>query len=178
MGPESRHEKFVLWAIILGVALGIAAGALFGSKMQSIDWIGVLFLNALKMMIIPLIIAAVISGVGSLGDIRKLGKIGGSTVGYYATTTAVAVLIGLAVVNLMQPGDGIASNVNMAATSEILEKDPVTFTDIILTMVSPNLIAAASQMQLLPIIVFSLIFGAALTTILSLIHISEPTRPY
>ncbi len=165
MGPESRHEKFVLWAIILGVALGIAAGALFGSKMQSIDWIGVLFLNALKMMIIPLIIAAVISGVGSLGDIRKLGKIGGSTVGYYATTTAVAVLIGLAVVNLMQPGDGIASNVNMAATSEILEKDPVTFTDIILTMVSPNLIAAASQMQLLPIIVFSLIFGAALTTI-------------
>jgi Na+/H+-dicarboxylate symporter len=165
MGTKSSYEKFLLWAIILGVALGIAAGALFGSKMQSIDWLGVLFLNALKMTIIPLIIAAVISGVASLGDIRKLGKIGGSTVGYYTSTTAVAVLIGLAVVNLMRPGDGIASNINMAAASEILEKDPITFTDIILTMVSPNLIAAASQMQLLPIIVFSLIFGAALTTV-------------
>ena len=65
----------------------------------------------------------------------------------------------------MRPGDGIASNINTAAASEILEKDPVTFTDIVLTMVSPNLIAAASQMQLLPIIVFSLIFGAALTTV-------------
>lgn len=165
MGAKSSHEKFLLWAIILGVALGIAAGALFGSKMESIDWLGVLFLNALKMTIIPLIIAAVISGVASLGDIRKLGKIGGSTVGYYASTTAVAVLIGLAVVNLMRPGDGIASNIDMTAASEILEKDPITFTDIILTMVSPNLIAAASQTQLLPIIVFSLIFGAALTTV-------------
>ena len=165
MASKSSHEKFLLWAIIIGVALGIAAGAVFGSKMQSVDWLGVLFLNALKMTIIPLIIAAVISGVASLGDIRKLGKIGGSTVGYYASTTAVAVLIGLAVVNLMRPGDGVASNINTAAASEILEKDPVTFTDIVLTMVSPNLIAAASQMQLLPIIVFSLIFGAALTTV-------------
>ena len=165
MEAKSSHEKFLLWAIIIGVALGITAGALFGSKMQSIDWLGVLFLNALKMTIIPLIVSAVISGVASLGDIRKLGKIGGSTVGYYASTTAVAVLIGLAVVNLMRPGDGIASNINTAAASEILEKDPTTFTDIILTMVSPNLIAAASQMQLLPIIVFSLIFGAALTTV-------------
>jgi Na+/H+-dicarboxylate symporter len=165
MEAKSSHEKFLLWAIIIGVALGIAAGALFGSKMQSIDWLGVLFLNALKMTIIPLIIAAVISGVASLGDIRKLGKIGGSTVGYYASTTAVAVLIGLAVVNLMRPGEGIATNINTAAASEILEKDPTSFTDIILTMVSPNLIAAASQMQLLPIIVFSLIFGAALTTV-------------
>ena len=142
MEAKSSHEKFLLWAIIIGVALGIAAGAVFGSKMQSIDWLGVLFLNALKMTIIPLIIAAVISGVASLGDIRKLGKIGSSTVGYYASTTAVAVLIGLAVVNLMRPGDGIASNINTAAASEILEKDPVTFTDIVLTMVSPNLIAA------------------------------------
>ena len=165
MEAKSSQEKFLLWAIIIGVVLGIAAGAVFGSKMQSVDWLGVLFLNALKMTIIPLIIAAVISGVASLGDIRKLGKIGSSTVGYYASTTAVAVLIGLAVVNLMRPGDGVASNINTAAASEILEKDPVTFTDIVLTMVSPNLIAAASQMQLLPIIVFSLIFGAALTTV-------------
>jgi Na+/H+-dicarboxylate symporter len=165
MGAKFSHDKFLLWAIILGVALGIAAGAVFGSKMQSITWLGVLFLNALKMTIIPLIVAAVISGVASLGDIRKLGTIGGSTVGYYASTTAVAVIIGLVVVNLIRPGDGIASNINTDAASEILGKDPITFSDIILTMVSPNLIAAASQMQLLPIIVFSLIFGAALTTV-------------
>ncbi len=165
MGAKFSHDKFLLWAIILGVALGIAAGAVFGSKMQSLAWLGILFLNALKMTIIPLIVAAVISGVASLGDIRKLGTIGGSTAGYYASTTAVAVIIGLVVVNLIRPGDGIGSNIDTDAASEILGKDPITFSDIILTMVSPNLIAAASQMQLLPIIVFSLIFGAALTTV-------------
>jgi Na+/H+-dicarboxylate symporter len=165
MLTKPRRDRFLLWAIILGVALGIIAGASLGTKMQSVEWLGILFLNALKMTIVPLIIAAVISGVASLGDITKLGKIGGATIGYYASTTAVAVLIGLAVVNIMQPGEGIASNINTATASEFLQKDPLTFTDIILTMISPNLVAAAAQMQLLPIIVFSLFFGAALTTV-------------
>lgn len=165
MTTQSRHENFLLWGVISGVLLGILAGAALGPTMQSVEWLGTLFLNALKMTIIPLIVAAVISGVASLGDIRKLGRMGGTTIGYYASTTAVAVMIGLVVVNVIQPGEGISSNTNSSITTEILQKDPLSFTDIILTMISPNLVAAAAQMQLLPIIVFSLIFGAALTTV-------------
>ena len=82
---------------------GIICGWIFGPIMASVAWLGDLFLDALKMMIIPLIVGAVISGVTSLGDIRKLGKVGGITLLYYASTTACAVLIGLIVVFIL-PG--------------------------------------------------------------------------
>ena len=80
-------ENKLVIAILIGAVAGIVCGWLFGEQMVHIAWIGDLFLDALKMMIIPLIVAAVISGVSSLGDIRKLGKVGGFTVLYYAATT-------------------------------------------------------------------------------------------
>lgn len=150
--------------IIIGVALGILSGWVFGPAMLSVAWIGEMFLNALKMTIIPLIISAVISGIASLGDIRKLGRIGGITVGYYATTTAVAVMIGLVVVNIIQPGVGIS--ISDASVSEhISSKQSVGAEDILLSMISPNLINSANESQLLPLIVFAILFSAALTTL-------------
>ena len=106
---SEQHSNRLLWAMLAGVVGGATAGTIIGQPMVGIEWIGTLFLNALKMTIIPLVIAAVITGVASLGDVRKLGKIGGYTLGYYASTTAVAVLIGLAVVNIVEPGAGITS---------------------------------------------------------------------
>ena len=154
----------LLIAIVLAVVLGIVCGWIWGPAMASVAWMGTLFLNALKMVIIPLIICAVISGVGSLGDIRKLGRIGGVTVGYYATTTAVAVLIGLVVVNVIQPGVGV--DISHAAISEhVRDKQSLDVSDILFSMVSPNLVVSAAEAQLLPIILFSILFSAALTTI-------------
>ena len=132
--------------------------------MQSIEWIGRLFLDLLKMTIIPLIIAAVISGVASLGDIRKLGRFGGLTIAYYAVTTALAVFTGLILVNLIAPGSGY-ENLSAAVPGNIIEKETTGLTDIILSLITPNLVSAAAETQLLPIIVFCLLFAAALTTI-------------
>ncbi len=157
-------ENKLVIGIMLGAVAGLVCGWLFGPQMVQIAWIGDLFLDLLKMMIIPLIVAAVISGVSSLGDIRKLGKLGGLTLLYYASTTALAVLIGLIVVNLFQPGIGV-EQLSDEVPEMVAAKGEIGFTDIIRSLVSPNIVASAAETQLLPIIVFSLLFAAAMTTI-------------
>jgi len=159
-----QSHNALLWAILAGALGGIFSGWYFGDAMLSIEWLGTLFLNALKMTIIPLIVAAVITGVTSMGDIRKLGRVGGLTIFYYASTTALAVLIGLVIVNLIQPGSGVAELSNVVP-EKVSEKVGIGFKDIILSLVHPNLLGAAVENKLLPIIVFSLFFAAALTTI-------------
>ncbi len=159
-----KHAVILLVFIIIGVIAGVISGWFYGSAMQNIAWLGTLFLNALKMMIIPLILAAVISGVASLGDVRKLGRIGGVAVFYYASTTALAVLIGLVMVNLIQPGVGLELQ-STEIPERVQGKEDVGVDDILLSMVSPNLVASAADMQLLPLILFAILFSAALTTV-------------
>lgn len=160
----ASKETTLLWGILLGAVLGIICGWFFGEAMLSVQWIGQLFLDALKMTIVPLIVAAVITGVASLGDITKLGRLGGLTLLYYISTTAIAVLVGLIVVNLIQPGSGLDTSA-LELPKNIAERDPTTLSDIILSLVHPNIIAAAAETKLLPIIVFCLFFSAALTTL-------------
>ncbi|MCX4188556.1 dicarboxylate/amino acid:cation symporter [Methylophaga sp. OBS4] len=158
------HAMALLAFIILGAIGGVLFGWYFGEAASSINWLGTLFLNALKMTIIPLVMASIISGIGSLGDIRNLGRLGGYTIIYYTLTTAIAVLTGLLVVNWIQPGAGI--QLTQAAVPEhILAKQDTGITDILLSLISPNLISAASQTQLLPLIVFAILFAMALTTL-------------
>ncbi len=159
-----RHAVILLLLIVTGVLAGGAAGWIWGPAMLSVAWLGDLFLTALKMLIIPLIIAAVISGVASLGDVRKLGRIGGATLAYYLFTTGMAVLIGLLMVNLIQPGVGLELG-NGEIPQKVLEKEATTVTDILMSLITPNLIDAAAHTQLLPLIVFSILFSAALTTV-------------
>ena len=135
-----------------------------GPTMLKIEWVGTLFLNSLKMTIIPLVLSAVICGVCSLGDIRKLGRVGGFTILYYVSTTAVAVIIGLVVVNILEPGVDVSALPNTNQLTTVTETAP-KLTDIPLSMIAPNLVEAAAQTKLLPIIVFSLLFAAALSTI-------------
>ncbi|MBL4852263.1 MAG: dicarboxylate/amino acid:cation symporter [Gammaproteobacteria bacterium] len=159
-----KHAMYLLFFIVLAVVAGVISGWIFGPAMLSVAWIGTVFLNLLKMMIVPLIMAAVISGIGSLGDIRKLGTIGGTTLLFYASTTAIAVFIGMVMVNLIQPGVGIDAS---AATipDRVIGKEDTGISDIMLMMIQPNLIESAANTQLLPIIFFSILFAAALTTL-------------
>ena len=159
-----QFHNTLLWAILAGAVAGIVSGWFFGEAMLAFEWLGTLFLNALKMTIVPLIIAAVISGVASMGDVRKLGRVGGLTIFYYASTTALAVLVGLVIVNLLQPGSGI-TELSHTVPETVSGKETIGFKDIILSLVHPNLIHAAAENKLLPIIIFSLFFSAALTTI-------------
>ncbi|WP_321391437.1 dicarboxylate/amino acid:cation symporter [Emcibacter sp.] len=162
-----KHSMIVLYLIALGMIAGLAAGWYFGEDILVVKWLGVLFLNALKMTIIPLILAAVISGVASLGDVRKLGRPGGLTMLYYLSTTILAIIIGLFLVNLIEPGVGVemTAEAKAAGASLAQEKGGSTFVDIIMSLISPNLVQSAAELQLLPLVVFAVIFGAAVTTV-------------
>lgn len=156
-------EQKLLLAMVVGIAAGGVSGYLWGEAMLAVQWIGELFLTALKMLIVPLVAASVISGVAGLGDVRRLGRMGGYSVAYYACTTLIAVSIGLVMANLWQPGVGVPLGVDLAAPGP--SAGDVSFTDLVLSLVHPNIIAAAADMKLLPIIVFCIAFAAALSTL-------------
>lgn len=158
------HSNRLLWAILIGAVAGIFCGWYFGHTMEAIGWIGQLFINLLMLTIIPLIVAAVITGITGLGDVRKLGKLGGFTVLYYLCTTAIAVIIGLIMVNIIQPGVGVSELSNIVPES-VASKGSIGIEEIMDSLIVPNLIEAAVNTQLLPIILFCIAFAAALTTI-------------
>lgn len=105
--------KKLHWQIILGLVLGLVYGiiaAAMGWGQFTSDWIGpfgTIFLNLLKLIAVPLIIASLITGVASLSDVKKLSRIGGKTIVIYLGTTVVALVIGLVLVNLLRPGDSV-----------------------------------------------------------------------
>ena len=101
------------WQIIIGLVLGLLYGmvaAQSGWGSFTTDWIapfGTIFINLLKLIAMPLVLASLITGVASLSDLKKLSRIGGKTIGIYVGTTAVAVTIGLISVNMLKPGDKV-----------------------------------------------------------------------
>jgi len=160
---QGRFEKRLLYAMIIAIVAGGLSGFIWGQTMVSVAWLGELFLTTLKMLIVPLVAASIITGVAGLGDIRKLGRMGGLSVAYYACTTLVAVSIGLLMANLWQPGVGVD-----LASGSVAPKPgigDVSITDLILSLVNPNIIDAAANMKLLPIIVFCILLAAALSTL-------------
>jgi len=162
---DSRHGVALLVSIIVGVIAGLLVGWYFGAAATGVAWLGKLFLNTLSMLVIPLLVSAVISGVTSLGNVRHLGRISAVTVTYYFVTVAIAVLIGLIMVNLIQPGVGV-STAGLEQPDQLLQSiEEKGIGDILLAMVAPNLIAAAAETNLLPLILWSVAFGIALATL-------------
>lgn len=166
-----KHAVVILFGIIIAVLAGAAIGWVGGQPVSAVAWMGTVFLNALQMLVIPLVLAAVISGVMSIGDIRHFGSLGGWTVAYYLVTTGIAVLIGLVMVNLIQPGVGVGLEGAASVPETIAGGGGAGASDFINSILPPNLVAAAAETKLLPLIVFALAFGVAL------VAAGEPARP-
>jgi len=158
-----KNKNILLYLMLIGIVMGGLCGWVFGKEMLVVDWIGEMFLETLKMLVIPLIISSMIVGIAGLGDIRKVGKAGIITLVYFLSTTGVAVLAGIVVVNIMQPGLGVELTTDIP--EKVAGKTSVGITDIIKSFVTPNLIHSMVKMDILPIIMFSLIFGGVLTTL-------------
>ncbi|MEZ5566465.1 MAG: dicarboxylate/amino acid:cation symporter [Gammaproteobacteria bacterium] len=161
---DSRTSNLILIGIVAAIVRAFASVAVFGEAMTSVEWIGMLFLKSLKMIIVPLVMASMIVGVTALGDVRRLGRLGGATVLYFAVTTAIAVTIGLVMVNLLQPGVGMSID-DMVIPANVAAKEAITLPDLALSLVSDNIVSSMANMELLPVILFSLVFGAVLSTI-------------
>ncbi|MCF7985865.1 MAG: dicarboxylate/amino acid:cation symporter [Thiohalocapsa sp.] len=169
------------WQILIALALAVVAGLLAGEDgglfgvtfYAAFDFVGQLFLNALKMLIVPLIVSSIIVGIAGIGDSDNLGRLGGKTIGYYALTSTLAIVVGLFVVNTIQPGvvDGSAEAVfGLTADAAQLEeqfadKGADDIVGIFLRMIPTNIVAAASAGQMLGLIFFSLLYGFFMTRI-------------
>ncbi len=157
--------------MVLGVALGLIIILLGGEKPAetfplltgSLDVLARLFIKLLKMVIVPLIVATMINGVLSLGSFRRLGRMGLRSMLYYAATTGLSVLTGLVLVNLIKPGVG--ADAGSGRLIEQFEEGTRTWSDLILSLIPQNPVESMAKMEVLPTIVFSLLFGVALLAI-------------
>ncbi|MDD2929769.1 MAG: cation:dicarboxylase symporter family transporter, partial [Sideroxydans sp.] len=170
------------WQILIALMLAAIAGSLagtdatlFGVRYYAVfDFIGTLFLNALKMLIVPLVVSSIIVGIAGIGGGGAFGRLGLKTLSYYATTSLFAILIGLAIVNMTAPGiiDGQPAKeqlgmaqVSDAVVASVEGKGAGDLVGIFLRMVPTNIVSAAADGQMLGLIFFSLLFGFFMTRI-------------
>ncbi len=186
-GRLPLHTRMLL-AFAIGTLLGLIANR-YGAEHAPIpaligyltDPVGKLFLNSLKMLVVPLVFSALLLGVVEIGDPKSLGRIGGKTLLYILLVTGLAVLIGLVLVNLIQPGVGISPELAQSlldrstldaqaiagkgATAEPLQ--------LLLNLIPANPVQAAANGDLLAVMVVAILFGLAVT-----LHPTEGTRRF
>ncbi|EKO3509931.1 dicarboxylate/amino acid:cation symporter [Vibrio fluvialis] len=152
-----------LWKkILVGMVAGIVVGALMGPSAALLKPIGTLFINAIKMLIVPLVFCSLIVGITSMKDTRKMGRIGAKAIILYLGTTAVAIAIGLALSALLQPGAGL----NMVAKDlDEAGKAAPPLVQTLLAMIPQNPVNALAAGNILQIIVFAIGLGVSLVLV-------------
>jgi DAACS family dicarboxylate/amino acid:cation (Na+ or H+) symporter len=175
------HTK-ILIGLAVGLALGITVNLTVGTSNPSVEWVntylavplGQIFLRMLFMVVMPLVFASIALGVAGLGDIRRVGRVGGKAIAYFFLTTVAAATLGLIIVNLTRPWERVSPETRVALM-ERFSKDASTGVaaaamsnfgmDTIVNIVPRNPVRAASDTDMLGVIFFGLVFGAALTLI-------------
>jgi proton glutamate symport protein len=173
MGGITLKRIGLAWQILIGLILGIIVGAIFYGNPQVAAYlqpIGDIFLRLIKMIVIPIVISSIIVGIASVGDTKKLGRLGGKTILYFEIITTIAIILGLVVANLFQPGAGVdmgsiqKTDINSyVETAENVETHGIAETFV--NIVPSNIFTAFIEGDMLAIIFFSVLFGFALTAI-------------
>lgn len=197
MAEKKKHGHMLTIYICCAIVLAVIVALLAPHTAAKFEVGGDIFLNLLKMLVVPLVMSSVMSGILGLGDVRKLGKPGAAAITYYISTTILAVMVGLAVVNVLRPGvDTVDKDTlskfkdkqavedkiyeHLAKEVKVPKRDVKEFFDdvekeeptigmivrnLVLSLFTDNLFKAALDTALLPLIVFSIIFAAMLTTL-------------
>ena len=145
----------------IGFGLGIVLGVIFGEKASIVKPLGTIFLNMIKMIVVPMVFFSITAGVAALSDIKKLRNIGVKVVGLYAITSAISVCIGLIMANVTNPGLGFDMSA-LASDSVYEAKEMPSVLDTIINAFPSNVFVSFTQGDMLPIIVFAIFVGVAL----------------
>jgi Na+/H+-dicarboxylate symporter len=160
--PLRLLGRMALWQqILIGLALGIAVGMVFKEDALVLAPIGTLFLNAIKMLIVPLVFVSLVAGITSMKDTAKLGRISVKTILVYLVTTAFAVSIGLLFGALFAPGEGM----NLVASAAPEAKQAPSLVSIIVGLVPSNPVTAFAEGNILQIIVFAIAMGVSMNLV-------------
>ncbi|WP_321375604.1 dicarboxylate/amino acid:cation symporter [uncultured Draconibacterium sp.] len=151
------------WQILIALVLAVLFGYLAPDATKYTSWMGDIFLRALKMVIIPLILSSIISGVTSMGEGSNLGRLGLKTLLYYLSTSTLAILTGLFIVNLVKPGIGV--ELGFSQSVEGLAEKAGSVKEILYRLIPDNIVDAMAQGTILSVIFFAIIFGYFITKV-------------
>jgi len=168
------------WQILLALVLGIGAGAILHNQGESRDWLvgniltpaGDIFIHLIKMIVVPIVISTLIVGIAGVGDAKKLGKLGLRTLLYFEAITTLAIIVGITLANVFQPGQGIDMSslavVDISQyekTTEQVQSGSHSLVGTLLSMIPQNIFASMVHGDMLPIIFFSVLFGLGLAAL-------------
>ncbi len=151
------------WQILIALFLGILYGLYLTEYASWVEWLGTLFLRALQMVIIPLILTSIISGITQIGSGKNLGRLGIKTLFYYISTSILAILTGLVLVNLIGPG--IGADLGFSQQVEGFSTESKSFGETMIEIIPTNVFEAFSEGRMLSVIFFALLFGFFITRI-------------
>lgn len=160
----------MLIAILFSIFAAIILGIYFPKQIIAVSWIGLLFMNLLKLIVLPLIFCALVSAITHMGNLQRIGSIGIYTIVYVLLSVSVAVLIGLILLNIFKPGVGIPASFILANATPV-ELKPLPFSSFLLKLFPPNIIAAAAKFEIMPVVFFSIVFA------LSCLSVGEAAKP-
>lgn len=152
--------------VIIGIFVGIAIGFIFPEFGEKLKVLADVFIKLIKMVIAPIVFFTVVIGIGSMGDLKKVGRIGGKALLYFEIVTTFALAIGIIVVNLIQPGKGF--NIDSVEGGDVsqytaaAEETSHGAIDFIVAIIPDNIVAAMAKGELLPILFFAVLFGLSL----------------
>jgi Na+/H+-dicarboxylate symporter len=145
------------WQILIALVGGTLFGIYFPEYTVWISWIGDLFLKLLKMVIIPLIVSSIITGIAGIGSPENLGRLGLKTIGFYMVTSLLAILLGLFLVNVIQPGTG--ADLSFAESMSTLPAADQSIGQLLMAAIPENIFNSLAMGNMLPIIFFAMVFG-------------------
>ncbi|MBI0219775.1 glutamate/aspartate:proton symporter GltP [Yersinia pestis] len=168
------------WQILIALVLGILVGAVLHNQIESREWLvsnilspaGDIFIRLIKMIVVPIVISTLIVGIAGVGDAKKLGRIGLKTIIYFEVITTIAIIIGITLANVFQPGVGIDMSAltvvdisQYEKTTEQVQSGSHSLVSTILSLIPANVFASMAKGDMLPIIFFSVLFGLGLSSL-------------
>ena len=151
--------------IFLGLIVGILAGWLAPQFSSQLSFVRDIFLSLIKSIIAPLVFATIVIGIAGGGDLKKVGRMGAKALLYFEIVTTIALFLGLAVVNIIRPGDGITLQGDPGLLGKIAENHPKTLIETIIHVFPSSIIESMAKGDVLQIVAFSILFAMAVTAI-------------
>jgi aerobic C4-dicarboxylate transport protein len=163
----ARLGKNLTVRVLVAIALGVLVGAVWPSAGRAMKPVGDTFVNLVRMVIAPIIFLTIVLGVAHTTDLKRVGRVGLKAFIYFEVVTTFALAIGLVVVNLLRPGEGIdASRVSAADVSQLaVQGKELRFVDFVTHIVPSSVVGAFAQGEILQVVFFSLLFGVALASL-------------
>src|SRR5690348_3921882 len=163
---SNRFTQYILGAMVLGIVMGSAIYNFLpdtrGDWASSINLVAVIFLRLIKMIIAPLVFATLVGGIAHMGTGAKLGRIFAKTMGWFVSASFVSLLLGLIMVNLLQPGADFPGTLPDKAQATGLPVSAFSIEKFLTHLIPPSLAAAMAQNEILQLVVFAVFFSVAL----------------